>query len=45
MSAAEIEEFGGGVRRVVAPYQHDGMLDLGVVAQLTWGRPVRTAAG
>lgn len=45
MSAAEIEEFGNGVRRVVAPYQHDDMLDLGVVAQFTWGRPVRTAVG
>jgi SAM-dependent methyltransferase len=44
MSDAEIEEFGNAIRRVVAPYENDGMLELAVVAELTWGRPVRTAA-
>jgi SAM-dependent methyltransferase len=45
MSADEIEEFDDGIRQVVEPYQHGGMLDLAIVAELTWGRPVRTAAG
>jgi SAM-dependent methyltransferase len=45
MPSSEIAEFDEAIRRAVAPYEHDGMLDLGVVAEVTWGRPVRTAAG
>ncbi|MEV5964388.1 hypothetical protein AB0L70_21635 [Kribbella sp. NPDC051952] len=41
MPADEAAAFDAGVEQAVSPYAHDGVLDLTVVAELTWGRPVR----
>jgi hypothetical protein len=43
MSAAECAAFDRAVEQVVAPYATDGLLEMSVVAELTWGRPVAAA--
>jgi SAM-dependent methyltransferase len=43
MSAAEAAAFDRAVTRVVAPYAVDGVLEMTVAAELTWGRPVPAA--
>lgn len=39
MSEDEAAEFGRAIEEVVAPYARDGVLDLPIVAELSWGRP------
>ena len=43
MSAAESSAFDRAIEGVVAPYATDGFLEMNVVAELTWGRPVAAA--
>jgi hypothetical protein len=43
MSAGESAEFDRVVGQIVAPHATDGILELSVVAELTWGRPARKA--
>jgi len=40
MSAAESAAFDRAIEQVVAPFAEDGILEMNVVAELTWGRPV-----
>ena len=39
MPAAEVEQFGAEMRAAVQPFARDGMLELPIVAEVTWGRP------
>lgn len=39
MPADEAAAFDAGVEQVVSPYADDGVLELTIVAELTWGRP------
>lgn len=39
MTAQESAAFDRAVEQIVAPYAHDGLLEMTVIAELTWGRP------
>jgi trans-aconitate methyltransferase len=45
MSAEEAAEFDSAVRKVLTPYAQDGVLELTIVAQLSWGRPRENQPG
>jgi ubiquinone/menaquinone biosynthesis C-methylase UbiE len=40
MSNAESADFDQAVEAIVRPWSHDGLLDLEIVAELSWGRPL-----
>lgn len=39
MTEQEAQDFDHAVEEIVRPYAHDGILELKIVANLTWGRP------
>ncbi|WP_165554262.1 class I SAM-dependent methyltransferase [Kribbella capetownensis] len=42
MSAEEAAEFDTAIERAVTPYAQDGVLELKIAAELSWGRPPRS---
>ena len=43
MPTDEAAAFDAGLRAVVAPWSHDGMLELQAAASVVWGRPLRAS--